>query len=41
MLWRIAYSEFMFIDKYWPDMTKQDVTDIIKEFNRRSRRFGT
>ncbi|MET0779422.1 MAG: polyprenyl diphosphate synthase [Candidatus Saccharimonadales bacterium] len=41
MLWRIAYSEFMFIDKYWPDMTKQDVTDIIKEFNRRSRRFGS
>jgi undecaprenyl diphosphate synthase len=41
MLWRIAYSEFMFIDKYWPDMTKQDVTDIIKEFNRRQRRFGT
>jgi undecaprenyl diphosphate synthase len=40
MLWRVAYSEFMFIDKYWPDMTKQDVTDIIKEFNRRARRFG-
>jgi undecaprenyl diphosphate synthase len=40
MLWRVAYSEFMFVDKYWPDMTKQDVTDIIKEFNRRGRRFG-
>ncbi|HSX17195.1 MAG TPA: polyprenyl diphosphate synthase [Patescibacteria group bacterium] len=40
MLWRIAYSEFMFIDKYWPDMTEADVTDIIKEYNRRKRRFG-
>lgn len=40
MLWRIAYSEMMFIDKYWPDMTKADVSDIIKEYSSRSRRFG-
>jgi len=40
MLWRSTYSELLFIDKFWPDMTKQDVTDIIKEYNRRSRRFG-
>jgi len=23
MLWRSAYSEMMFIDKNWPDMTKK------------------
>jgi undecaprenyl diphosphate synthase len=40
MLWRSAYSEFMFIEKTWPDMTKQDVTDILKEYARRARRFG-
>ena len=40
MLWRVAYSEFMFLDKYWPDMTETDVVDIITEYNRRSRRFG-
>ncbi len=40
MLWRAAYSELLFLKKYWPDMTKQDVTDIIKEYNRRQRRFG-
>jgi undecaprenyl diphosphate synthase len=40
MLWRAAYSELFFLEKYWPDMTKQDVADIIKEYNRRSRRFG-
>lgn len=40
MLWRSAYSEMMFIDKMWPDMTKNDVTDIIKEYSKRSRRFG-
>ena len=40
MLWRAAYSEFLFLDKLWPDMTKEDVTEIINEFARRSRRFG-
>jgi undecaprenyl diphosphate synthase len=40
MLWRAAYSELLFLDKYWPDMTKQDVAGIIEEYKRRSRRFG-
>lgn len=40
MLWRSAYSEFIFLDKLWPDMTKDDVTGILEEYSRRSRRFG-
>jgi undecaprenyl diphosphate synthase len=40
MLWRAAYSEFIFLDKFWPEMTKQDVTDILKEYTGRKRRFG-
>jgi len=40
MLWRAAYSELLFMDKNWPDMTKQDVTDILEEYQRRTRRFG-
>ncbi len=40
MLWRSAYSELLFLDKNWPDMTKQDVTDILTEYKRRGRRFG-
>lgn len=40
MLWRIVYSELFFMEKYWPDMTKTDVTAIIEEYSRRSRRFG-
>lgn len=40
MLWRSAYSELIFIDKTWPDMTKSDVTAILKEYARRKRRFG-
>jgi len=41
MLWRSAYSEFVFVDKNWPDMTKDDVTSIIKEYAHRQRRFGS
>lgn len=40
MLWRSAYSEFIFLDKLWPDMTKDDVAAILKEYLRRNRRFG-
>lgn len=40
MLWRSAYSEFIFLEKNWPDMTKEDVTFIMKEYARRHRRFG-
>ena len=40
MLWRAAYSELFFMDKFWPEMTKQDVTDILEEYSRRNRRFG-
>jgi undecaprenyl diphosphate synthase len=40
MLWRIEYSELFFIEKHWPEMTKADVTAIIEEYDRRSRRFG-
>jgi undecaprenyl diphosphate synthase len=40
MLWRVEYSELIFLDKLWPDMTKDDVTAILKEYSRRKRRFG-
>jgi len=40
MLWRIAYSEFYFMDKLWPDMRPSDVDNILKEYKRRNRRFG-
>ncbi|KAG7399991.1 hypothetical protein PHYBOEH_007332 [Phytophthora boehmeriae] len=40
LLFQIAYSELIFLDKMWPEMTKDDVHAIIVEFNRRKRRFG-
>lgn len=40
MLWRAAYSELIFLEKNWPDMTADDVTAIIEEYKKRNRRFG-
>lgn len=40
MLWRAAYAEFLFIERYFPDMEESDVDEIIAEFNSRQRRFG-
>ena len=40
MLWRAAYSEFLFLEKYFPDIKVSDLDDIIAEFNSRQRRFG-
>lgn len=39
-LWRSAYSEFLFLDKKWPDITAEDVTKILEEYASRNRRFG-
>ena len=40
MLWRAAYSELMFVEKMWPDLTKHDVEEMLEEYSNRSRRFG-
>lgn len=41
MLWRAAYAELMFVDKFWPDFTVQDLDDCLVEYTKRNRRFGT
>ena len=40
MLWRASYAEFMFIEKYFPEMGADDIAAIIKEYESRNRRFG-
>lgn len=40
MLWRSSYAEFLFIKKYFPEMTKEDVDGIVEEYDKRNRRFG-
>lgn len=39
-LWRAAYSEFLFLKKYFPDMEAADVQMILEEYHSRQRRFG-
>ncbi len=40
LLWQSAYSELVFIDKLWPDFSKDDLTNAISEFQQRDRRYG-
>lgn len=40
MLWRSSYSEFIFIEKLWPDMRASDVAGIMEEYATRQRRLG-
>ena len=40
LLWQLAYAEFVFVDVYWPDFTKEMFAAAIAEYQRRNRRFG-
>lgn len=40
MPWQGIYSELIFVDKYFPDFTPDDVEECVKEFGKRKRRFG-
>lgn len=38
--WQAAYSEWLFLDKTWPEFEKQDLIRAINEFKLRKRNFG-
>ncbi len=40
LLWQLAYAEFVFVDTYWPDFSREQLEAAIAEYQRRSRRFG-
>ena len=40
MLWRSSYAEFLFLEKFFPEMSEADVPEIVAEFEKRQRRFG-
>ena len=40
LLWQIAYSEFVFSDKLWPDFGENDLREAIYMYQNRDRRFG-
>ncbi|NIO44475.1 MAG: di-trans,poly-cis-decaprenylcistransferase [Candidatus Aenigmarchaeota archaeon] len=40
MPWQAAYAELIILNKLWPDFTKRDLMNCIREYNKRQRRFG-
>ena len=40
LLWQLAYTEFIFSDKLWPDFDESDLKEAIFSYQNRDRRFG-
>lgn len=40
LLWQLAYTEFFFLPKMWPEFQKDDLWQVILDFQSRERRFG-
>lgn len=38
--WQIVYSEFLFVEKNWPDFSEEDLDNAILEYQKRTRKFG-
>ena len=41
LLWQIAYAEIFVTPTLWPDFSKDELLQILNEFQHRERRFGT
>ena len=41
LLWQIAYAEIFVTPTLWPDFSKEELLQILKEYQHRDRRFGT
>lgn len=40
LLWQLAYAEFYFTEKFWPEFNKEELYKAILDFQQRERRFG-
>lgn len=40
LMFQLAYTELFFLEKHWPEVTREDLLDIISKYNTRQRRFG-
>jgi len=40
LIWQAAYSEFVFLDVYWPEFRRIDLLRAMRTYQRRRRRFG-
>jgi undecaprenyl diphosphate synthase len=40
LCWQSAYTEFFFVDKFWPQLKQADLRNILIQYSDRKRRFG-
>ncbi len=40
LLWQCAYTEFVFVEEFWPDFSKEIFARALDEYGHRDRRFG-
>jgi undecaprenyl diphosphate synthase len=40
LLWQSAYAELVFVDTLWPDFSREEFFDALRNFAARERRFG-
>jgi undecaprenyl diphosphate synthase len=40
LLWEVAYSELWFTPVFWPDFDREHLYEAIRDFQKRSRRYG-
>ncbi|CAL1143828.1 unnamed protein product [Cladocopium goreaui] len=40
LMFQLAYAELFFLEKHWPEVEQEDLMDVVKQFQRRHRRFG-
>ncbi|MBM3291074.1 di-trans,poly-cis-decaprenylcistransferase [Candidatus Bathyarchaeota archaeon] len=40
LLWQAAYSELFIVDVYWPDFREIDLERVIRDYQKRHRRYG-
>jgi undecaprenyl diphosphate synthase len=40
LLWQSVYSEYLFVDTFWPDFNEEKLQDAINDYKKRKRRYG-
>ena len=38
--WQLVYTEFIFVEKNWPDFNEKDLEEAIEIYQKRNRKFG-
>ena len=40
LTWQSVYSEFVFVEKHWPEFSGEDLLKAVEIYNKRTRKFG-